>query len=389
MKRSADHLAGKPEGSHSRALAYALLGAAALGAGAYAASRLRHRVSFAGKTVVITGGSRGLGLVMARQLAEEGANLVLLARTEQDLRAAECDLKEFSSSVLAIPCDVGSQTEVEAAIGLAAERFGRIDVLINNAGHIQVGPIEHMGIQDFEEVMDVHFWGSLFAMLEVIPHMRAQGEGRIVNIASIGGKVSVPHMAPYCASKFALVGLSDAMRAELARHSIRVTTVCPWFMRTGSAYNVEVKGRHQQEFAWFAAGGSVPLLTVSAERAARKIIEACRRGAPRLMMTPWGKFAAIANELTPGLIASMQKLANRMLPGPDLVRGDWSRSGWQSRSKHLPKALMRTTWEAANRNNEIPHAIALSSRHADREVQRQIEMTEHTEEPLRTPQDQA
>jgi NAD(P)-dependent dehydrogenase (short-subunit alcohol dehydrogenase family) len=360
VKRTCAHLERQSTNGKS-AMNWALMAAAGLGLCAIATKRARdRRWGFEDKVVVITGGSRGLGLVLARQLASQGAHLALLARSEADLRSAETQLRcagVATDRVMIVPCDVTSQAEVEAAIGLVVAQFGRIDVLINNAGIIQVGPFEHMGIQDFQDAMNVHFWGPLFTMLEVIPQMRSQGGGRIVNISSIGGKVAVPHLSPYCASKFALVGLSDSMRSELSRHNIKVTTVCPWLMRTGSVYNIELKGKHQREFEWFAAGASVPVLTVSAERAARKIIEACRRGAPRFVMAPWGKIALLMNEFAPGAMASLQSLANRMMPKSAMPNGDWSRTGWESRSKRLPAAFTRKTWEAAKRNNEIPQAI--------------------------------
>jgi len=194
-------------------------------------------------------------------------------------------------------------------------------------------------------------------MLEVIPHMRRQRGGRIVNIASIGGKIAAPHLMPYAASKFALVGLSDAMRTELARDNIKVMTVCPWFMRTGSLFNIEVKGRHDREFAWFALGATLPVFTMAADRAARKIVAACRRGSPRLVLGVWGKAAAVANELAPGLIAVAQQFVARMLPRPDLAEGDFPRTGWQSRSQREFHPLMRLAQAAAIRNNELRHAI--------------------------------
>lgn len=339
--------------------------AAAAGIGLLAVREVKRRqYSFRNKVVVITGGSRGLGLAMARRLANEGARLVLLARSSADLRNAEDGLAAQGAQVVSIPCDVRQQPEIEAAIALAIERYGRIDVLINNAGIIQIGPIDNMGLGDFENAMATHFYGPLFAMLEVIPHMRRQRGGRIVNIASIGGKIAAPHLMPYCASKFALVGLSDAMRAELARDNIKVTTACPWFMRTGSLFNIEVKGRHEQEFAWFATGASLPIFTVQADRAARKIIEACRRGSPRLVMSVWGKAAALINEIAPGFMAAVQQSVDRMLPRPDLAEGDFPRTGWQSRSHLEFDPLMRLAQAAAIRNNELRHAIHESRRPA-------------------------
>ena len=151
-------------------------------------------------------------------------------------------------------------------------------MLINNAGIIQVGPLDHMQPRDFEEAMAVHFWAPLHTMLAAIPHMRRQGGGRIVNISSIGGKIGVPHLAPYCASKFALTGLSDSLRGELAKDLIYVTTVCPGMMRTGSPFNAWFKGRHRDEFTWFAVSDSIPLMSIDSGRAAAQVIDACRHG---------------------------------------------------------------------------------------------------------------
>jgi NAD(P)-dependent dehydrogenase (short-subunit alcohol dehydrogenase family) len=143
-----------------------------------------------------------------------------------------------------MPCDVREQADVDRAIASAADRFGAVDVLVNNAGIIQVGPMAHMTLADYEDAMRTHFWGPLFAVRAALPHMRRQGGGRIVNISSIGGRLAVPHMLPYSASKFALAGLSDGLRAELAHQKIAVTTVIPGLMRTGSPVNALFKGRH-------------------------------------------------------------------------------------------------------------------------------------------------
>jgi short-subunit dehydrogenase len=114
--------------------------------------------------------------------------------------------------------------------------------------------------------------------------MRRRGFGRIVNIASIGGEAAVPHLVPYCVGKFALVGLSDGLRAELAQEGILVTTVSPGLMRTGSHLKALFKGRHRQEYGWFASAASAPVLSVSAEHAARIIVRACERGAAKVVI---------------------------------------------------------------------------------------------------------
>ena len=186
----------------------------------------RNRFSYPGRVAIITGGSRGLGLLMARQLRKEGARVALLARNREELVRAK-ELLGDSSSVLTIACDVAERTLVRQAIEIVVHHFGRIDMLINNAGVIQVGPLEHMAYGDYHQAMNVHFWGALHCTEAVLPYMRQRRCGRIVNIASIGGLIAVPHLAPYAASKFALVGYSDAVRAEVAKDGIRVTTVCP------------------------------------------------------------------------------------------------------------------------------------------------------------------
>src|SRR5215208_741569 len=249
-----------------------LIAAAAGAAAVFAGSRAlrnRHAIEFRDRVVVISGGSRGLGLIMARRFAAEGARLVLLARDPEELDRARAQLPP-EVEVMTIRCDIRRRADVRAAMAKVLEKWAAVDVLINNAGVIQVGPLEHMTHEDFENAMATHFWGPLHLMFEVVPAMRRRGFGRIVNVTSIGGRVAVPHLAPYCASKFALVGLSDAVRTELQQYGIRVTTVTPGLMRTGSPVNAEMKGRHEAEYAWFAISDSLPGLTASAERAAQQ-----------------------------------------------------------------------------------------------------------------------
>lgn len=330
---------------------YAALGVGAVAAGR--AARQRRELSFLGRSVVITGGSRGLGLVMARQLADEGASLTLLARDEDELRRAEQELTARNAQVLTLVCDVRDRDQVNAAIERVVAHFGRIDVLINNAGVITVAPIEHLEIEDFEDALATHMWAALYTMRASVPHMKRQGGGRIVNISSIGGKVAVPHLTPYAASKFALIGLSDGMRAELSKDNIRVTTVAPGLLRTGSPPNVFVKGQHKKEYAWFAIGDATPGLSISAEGAARQIIEACRYGDPALTITLVAKIAATLNNLTPGLIANVMAITNRFLPSPTDASGDILKTGWESQSALAPSVLTTLSDQATTQNNEL------------------------------------
>ena len=331
-------------------------GAAAIGVALInRAWRGTRRMDFHGKTVVITG-ARGLALNMARQLGAEGARILLAARDQAELDRARDELREAGVEVSTFGCDLMDREQAEGLVEQAVKRYGSIDVLINNAGVMQVAPIDHMAVSDFEEAMAVHFWGPLHTMLAAIPHMRQQGGGRIVNISSIGGRIGVPHLAPYCASKFALTGVSDSLRAELAKDDICVTTVLPGLMRTGSPFNAWFKGRHREEFAWFAVSDSIPGVTIDAARAAGQVIDACRHGDGELVITWPARLAIIANAVVPEAVALGMSVANRLLPGPtDDGSGDERRSGWQSTSPWAPSKLTTLTERAAARNNELPH----------------------------------
>jgi short-subunit dehydrogenase len=324
---------------------------AVAGVAAARLARQRRRMDFAGKTVVITGGSRGLGLELARGFANEGANIALLARDREQLAEAEREIRSIGVRVVAISCDVTKQQEVQNAIDTVAAQLG-LDVLVNNAGIIQVGPFEHMQVQDFADAMNAHFWGSLYLVQAVLPHMKRQGGGRIVNIASIGGKIPVPHMLPYVASKFALVGLSEGLRAEVAKEHIYVTTVSPGMMRTGSHVNALFKGQHKKEFALFSIANASPALSVSSERAARQIVEACRYGVAELVIGPQARLARLLNGVAPTFVSGTLSLANRVLPAPARSDGERLRRGWQSRSVLAPPLLTRPADRATSRNRE-------------------------------------
>lgn len=303
------------------------------------------------KVVLITGGSRGLGLVLARHVCARGGNVAILARDPDELVRAKNDLVPSGGKVLAVECDLLDAGQIQLAVRKIIDRFARIDVLINNAGIIEVGPLEHMTPEDFERAMRLHFWAPFELISQIVPEMRIWGGGRIVNISSIGGKVAVPHMAPYSASKFALTGLSDALRAELARDNIYVTTVTPGMMRTGSHVNARFRGKHDIEFAWFAASAGAPLLSMNADRAARKILAACRRGQPSLTLTFAARLQIVANALFPNLTGYAMRLVNRFLPESSSAEGNLSRAGSQLR-RLTPEWLTRRADRATRKNNE-------------------------------------
>ncbi len=329
---------------------------AAAGAGALAIARALYRRSkeydLKGKCVLVTGGSRGLGLVLAREFADEGARVAICARDHRELERAQRDLAARGAEVFAFPCDVTDRAQVAELVEVVTRRFGPVDVLVNNAGVIQVGPLEVMTLEDFEQAMAVHFWGPLYTTLACLPQMRARRDGRIVNVSSIGGRVAVPHLVPYSASKFALAGLSDGLRAELAKDNVVVTTVFPGLMRTGSPRNATFKGRHRDEYAWFSISDALPVTSIRAERAARQIVEACRRGQAELVITTQAALAVKFRALFPEATADMLALANRLLPGPGGI-GRRRAKGRESESSLAPSLLTTLSDRAALRNNEV------------------------------------
>lgn len=329
---------------------------AAAGAGTVAIARALYRRSkeydLKGKCVLVTGGSRGLGLVLAREFADEGARVAICARDNRELERARRDLEARGVEVFAFPCDVTDRAQVSELIEVVTRRFGRIDVLVNNAGVIQVGPLEVMTLEDFEQAMAVHFWGPLYTTLAVLPQMRARRDGRIVNVSSIGGRIAVPHLVPYSASKFALAGLSDGLRAELAKDNVVVTTVIPGLMRTGSPRNATFKGRHRDEYAWFSISDALPVTSIQAERAARHIVAACRRGQAELIISTQAVLAVKFRALFPEATADILALANRLLPGPGGI-GRRRAKGKESESALAPSLLTALSDRAALRNNEV------------------------------------
>jgi NAD(P)-dependent dehydrogenase (short-subunit alcohol dehydrogenase family) len=329
------------------------LGLLALG-GTMIAARQRRTMTLRDRVVAITGGSRGLGLAIARELVERGARVALIARTESDLEAAADAIEGWGGArPLTLACDVADREAVRDAIDRIVAEHGHIDVLVNDAGMITVGPCEHMRTHDFERAMATHFWGPLYAMQAVIPIMRRRGHGRIVNISSIGGRIAVPHLLPYSASKFALVGLSDGMRAELVRHGIRVTTVCPGLMRTGSHLNVSLKGHHERELAWFSILLGIPGVSMSVRRAARRIVRALALGEPALTLGLPAKLAVLVQTLAPETTAALMTLVARLLPGPRQDASPETRSGWESRSRWVPSRLTRLADRAVEPHNEL------------------------------------
>lgn len=308
---------------------------------------------FRKKVVFISGASRGLGLVLARQLAKQNARLAICARNKEELQRAKSHLQEtYAAEVLAISCDITNKQQVQEAIDQTAEHYGSLDVLINNAGDILVGPLENNSLDDFEKMMQLYFYGPLYAMYAAIPYMKRQGGGRIVNISSIGGRISVPHLLPYSTGKFALAGLSEGMGAELRKENIYVSTIYPGLMRTGSPRNGEVKGKYEEEYKIFKITSSLPGITTSAENAAAQILRACQRGAATLTITIPAKLALAVHGIAPSLVVNANSLINSLLPGGGNRQ---SIRGFETEYEKKGSWLTQLTDEAAHKNlNVLP-----------------------------------
>jgi short-subunit dehydrogenase len=316
--------------------------------------RLRSRPGYSllGKTVLITGGSRGLGLALAREMAAQGARLAICGRDPESLERARQSLQRLGAEVVAIQCDVTDPGSVQSLLEEVRRRLGPVEVLINNAGVIEVGPAETMSLADYEEAMATNFWGMLYPTLAVLPDMRDQRSGRIVNITSIGGKLGIPHLLPYSASKFAAVGFSQGLRAEVAASGIKVVTVVPGLMRTGSPRNAIFRGQHRSEYAWFSISDALPGLSISAENAARRIVAACRRGDAEVLFPVTARIAAVANAVAPGVTAEVIGLVDRLLPKAG-ARPRGRRRGKESQSWLSPSWLTRLGDRAARKYNQI------------------------------------
>jgi short-subunit dehydrogenase len=320
---------------------------------AKAVVRSRRRISLAGKGVLITGGSRGLGLVAARELAARGARVAICARSEEELERVREEFRERGWEIITEACDVGMQAEIEDCVCSVGEKLGAIDILINNAGNMVVGPAENHETSTFEETLQTNFWGPYYATLAVIPQMRQRRSGRIVNIASIGGKLAFPHLLPYSVSKFALVGYSEGLRAELLKYNVFVTTVCPGLMRTGSPRNADFTGDTEKEYAWFKISDSIPGASISAKSAARKIIRGLVNGEAEIHLGLAAQLGSVAHGIAPGVTADAFGLIDEyLMPAAKKGRVEPTK-GAENESNATENELTRLTQEAEAANNQL------------------------------------
>lgn len=274
-----------------------------------------------GKVALVCGGSRGLGRATARELIQAGASVAICGRDPGTLEDTRAWLSQFGGRVLAQRCDLRSELETFELFGAVTRELGPIDIVVVNAATILVAPIETLTPTDFDEAMQENFGVATRAALTALPSMRARRQGTIAFITSIGAKIGVPHLAPYSAAKFAEAGFAEALGAEVAKDGVHVLTVFPGLMRTGSWLHASFRGVPERELRWFGMGAITPLLSIDADRAAKRIVRAIVTRKHRLTVTPAALLAIAVHDLFPGLWSFVSAVLGRLLPRAPLNGG--------------------------------------------------------------------
>lgn len=260
------------------------------------------KIEVSGKVAVVTGASMGIGEAIAKVFADRGARVVLLSRDAGRAEAARSRIGH-ADRTLALSCDVRNREEIDRVLSLTLHHFARVDAWINNAGHGLQDSIAQMDMAVCRETFDTNFFGTVAAMLAVIPVMKQQGSGMIVNISSVAGHIPVPFMGIYSATKFAMNAAGNAARVELKDSGIHVMTVCPGYVRTDFGANA-IKGSEAKQVRPEAVRG------ITAERVARAVLRGYERR-KREVIVPWTMHPVIKiYQLFPGLVErTMAKMA--------------------------------------------------------------------------------
>jgi len=232
-----------------------------------------------GKVVVITGASMGIGEALARAFLQQDCKVVLSSRDLGRLEAARGRIGS-PERTSAIACDVRNREEVDRLVGLTLHNYGRVDIWINNAGFGLQDSVASMDMRACRDMFDTNFFGAIECMQAVVPAMKRQGGGMIINISSVAGHIPLPYSAAYCATKFAMNAIGKGARMELRASGVHVMTVCPGYINTAFADNV-VKGKER-----LRVGGANRRRGITAERVAAAVVNACRTE-KREVIVPW------------------------------------------------------------------------------------------------------
>ncbi len=276
------------------------------------------------------GASRGLGLVMAAELARRGHDVGICARDGEALERAAEKLRVHGTTVLPLTCDVTDPDAVEEFMEEVSQQLGPIDVAIHVAGIIQVGPLEAMTRKHLTDSIDIMLWGPINMALAVLPSMRERRSGCIGVVTSIGGKLSPPRLLPYATAKFGAVGFTEGLSAELAGTGVTATTLVPGLMRTGSHGQAQFFGDASKQYAWFGPAASLPLLSVDAEKAAAKMVDAVLKGKRVALVSALSHVASRAHGLAPNLTVRLNQALSLLLPkgtSSETVSGEEARKG--------------------------------------------------------------
>jgi NAD(P)-dependent dehydrogenase (short-subunit alcohol dehydrogenase family) len=313
-----------------------------------------------GRIAAVVGGSRGLGLDLARELDRRGYQVALCARDAAEVERVRAEFAERGVEVLARVHDATDAAAMERFVGEVVERYGTVDLLATCAATIQVGPFEAMTRVDFEDALQQIFWTTYHASMAVLPVMRKQKRGNIAHVTSFGGKISVPHLLPYCTAKFAATGFSEGLRVAVARDGIRVTTITPGVLRTGAHVNAPFKGNQELEYSWFSAGATLPFVSLGSERAARRIIAAVERGKAECTLSAGMRLLVMGNALFPGLSSRLLAFQDTLLPAGEGVTGSARGADVAERSQ-LPwvRAIDRLGRKNAERHHAYPGPVTL------------------------------
>lgn len=294
---------------------------------------------------------------MASELQQRGRHVVITARDADELEHAATQLRgpEPLPQIDTRVCDVRDRHAVHRLVEEVEANVGPIETVLTVAGIIQTGPAEAMTHEHFEDAINTMTWGPINVALSVLPHLRKRRAGHIGTVTSIGGMVSPPHLLPYATAKFGAVGFSDGLAAELQGTGVTATTIVPGLMRTGSHERAYFTGNPSREYAWFAPAASLPVLSMDAERAARRIVDAVLAGKPMIMLTPLTWVGVRVRGVMPATTTRVMGLANRLLPGMPEAGSQGTVEGRQADrmlDSKVVRFLTKLGRRAAAHNNE-------------------------------------